>query len=197
MPFINKCGGGGGGNALDAIIDGTAKEIKSNVKTIPRYALYQFESMEALELLEVSVIPQRLAQYCTALKKINMPLATTAEDYAFGHCAALTEVNIPKVETLGSAFYSCTALAKLDLPNVTTITANAFQMCAALVAVIIRTNSVCSLGSTNIFTSTPIKSGSGYIYVPSALVSSYKSDSKWSTFAAKIRAIEDYPEICG
>ena len=65
-----------------------------------------------------------------------------------------------------------------------------------LVTVIIRTPTVATLSNTNalstkIFTGT----GAGYIYVPSALVEGYKSS--WSTFAEHIRAIEDYPEICG
>ena len=36
-----------------------------------------------------------------------------------------------------------------------------------------------------------------YIYVPRALVEDYKVATNWSTFADRIRAIEDYPEICG
>ena len=56
---------------------------------------------------------------------------------------------------------------------------------------------MATLGNTNAFSNTPIKSGNGYIYVPAALVDSYKADSKWSTYANQIRAIEEYPEICG
>ena len=56
---------------------------------------------------------------------------------------------------------------------------------------IIRSDTVCTLNSTNAFTGTP------YIYVPSALVNSYKTATNWSSYAAQIRAIEDYPEICG
>ena len=38
----------------------------------------------------------------------------------------------------------------------------------------------------------PIGQGTGYIYVPSALVNTYKSANYWSTYANQIRAIEDY-----
>jgi hypothetical protein len=44
---------------------------------------------------------------------------------------------------------------------------------------------------------TPIGKGTGYVYVPSALIETYKTATNWSTFAAQFRAIEDYPEICG
>jgi hypothetical protein len=53
------------------------------------------------------------------------------------------------------------------------------------------------LASPNAFNNTPIKSGTGYIYVPATLIDSYKSATNWSTYAAQFRAIEDYPEICG
>jgi hypothetical protein len=66
-----------------------------------------------------------------------------------------------------------------------------------LTTVILRVNKVCTLANVSAFNNTPIKNGSGYVYVPSALVDSYKAASNWSTYAAQIRAIEDYPEICG
>ena len=44
---------------------------------------------------------------------------------------------------------------------------------------------------------TKISSGSGYIYVPAALVDGYKAAGNWQNYADQIRAIEDYPEITG
>ena len=50
--------------------------------------------------------------------------------------------------------------------------------------------------STNPFGgSTPLAKGTGYIYVPRALLNDYKTAENWSTYAAQIRAIEDYPEL--
>ena len=80
---------------------------------------------------------------------------------------------------------------------VTSIAATAFDTCSALTTVILRKNQVCTLANVSAFNSTPIKSGTGYVYVPSALVDSYKTATNWSTYAAQIRAIEDYPDICG
>ena len=51
---------------------------------------------------------------------------------------------------------------------------------------------MATLSNTNAFSSTPIASGTGYIYVPRALVDSYKAASKWSTYANQFRALEDY-----
>jgi hypothetical protein len=55
-----------------------------------------------------------------------------------------------------------------------------------------RRTSVPSLSSTNAFAGTPIESGTGYIYVPAALIDSYKTETNWSAFAAQYRALEDY-----
>ena len=38
----------------------------------------------------------------------------------------------------------------------------------------------------------PIMKGEGYIYVPRALVDSYKVATNWSSWATQFRALEDY-----
>ena len=53
----------------------------------------------------------------------------------------------------------------------------------------LRSNTVVTLGSEDAFYFTPIEDGTGYIYVPSNLVDSYKSANGWSTYANQIRAI--------
>ena len=73
----------------------------------------------------------------------------------------------------------------------------AFASCYALTTLILCSGAMATLGDTSAFSSTPISSGTGYIYVPAALVDSYKAASNWSTYSNQIRAIEDYPEICG
>ena len=60
--------------------------------------------------------------------------------------------------------------------------------------------SVCVLDNSNAFTNTPIASGTGYIYVPYSLVSSYKTATNWTYFSSQISAIagsEDWeiPEV--
>lgn len=97
------------------------------------------------------------------------------------------------------AFYENKNLNKVDLPNVTSIGVDAFRYCTYLTALILRnTTQVCPLGSSTAFGNTYVEGATeGYIYVPSALVNAYKTAANWSTYANKIRAIEDYPEICG
>jgi hypothetical protein len=95
------------------------------------------------------------------------------------------------------AFYSCSELATVDLTAVTTIGQYAFYSCSKLVTLILRNTSLVSLQNNMALRETPIASGTGYIYVPSALVDSYKAATNWKNYANQIRAIEDYPEICG
>ena len=96
------------------------------------------------------------------------------------------------VKTENYLFIKCSELTIVDLPNVTSIGDFSFYQCAKLTSVILRSTTICRLSNTNAFTYSPIYSGSGYIYVPSSLVDTYKSASNWSAFASQFRALEDY-----
>lgn len=123
---------------------------------------------------------------------------TTVGAYAFQNCSGLTSVSFPNVTSIGDyAFNAAHKLAKADLPKVTSIGQHSFSAANALEALILRnTEKVCSLGSDAV-SYTKISSDSGYIYVPAALVDSYKAAANWQNYADQIRAIEDYPEITG
>ena len=124
--------------------------------------------------------------------------ATSVRGHCFAFCN-LTSVKLPNAYSVGTeAFIYCTSLTKVDFPAVT-IGSQAFVGCSALTALILRyTQKVCKLQSPDVFYgSSGIILGTGYIYVPAALVNSYKADADWSPYASQIRAIEDYPDICG
>jgi hypothetical protein len=98
------------------------------------------------------------------------------------------------VKTIGNyAFYNCKALTTADFSAVTSIQDCAFQKCSELSTLILRnTGVVASMYSTTVLGSTKIANGNGYIYVPSALLDSYKSKNQWSTYSAQFRTLEDY-----
>ena len=137
----------------------------------------------------------------TNISKADFPSATYIDAYAFSYCDNLTEVHIPKATYLSDyAFTGCSSMTTIDLPSVTIINRYAFSSCSQLNAVILRSNTVCALSAANAFYYTPIHYNTGvlgYIYVPKSLISSYKSATNWSIYANRLRAIEDYPEICG
>ena len=118
--------------------------------------------------------------------------------YGLAGCTKLTSVVLPAVRTTdGNSINGCSELIKADFSNLQNIRYSTFYSNKKLVALIIRTQVVAKLENTSAFKDTPIISGKGYVYVPSALVNSYKSATNWSTYADQIRAIEDYPDITG
>ena len=106
---------------------------------------------------------------------------------------SISEISSSSATSIGAAaFYSCSVLTTANFPVATSIGDSAFDSCSVLKSLLLRGNNVCTLSNANAFNSTPIASGTGYIYVPSALVEQYKAASKWSTYAAQFRALEDY-----
>lgn len=146
----------------------------------------------------VTKVKQYACYGCNSLVSVDLPKVTSIGLYAFYSCVNLVTVKMASLLTVNNyAFQSCSDLATADFASATKINNAAFQACGSLTALILRANSVCSLVAATVFNNTPIKSGTGYIYVPSSLVSKYQTASNWSTYAAQIRAIEDYPEITG
>ena len=107
-----------------------------------------------------------------------------------------------------NSFYECNNLKIADFHILEDIKGPAFAKTMNLYTMIIRTATKCNLSNSatgSLFGTKllsldfrgPIALGTGYIYVPAALVDAYKTDTEWSRFADQFRAIEDYPEICG
>lgn len=139
---------------------------------------------------------------CNKLVKANMPNVVDMGALAFQSCFELSQVNLDSAKLISvQAFAQNFALPKLRLPSVESISGGAFLNCHSLVTLIISNESVvCSLSNTDAFLNTPMtghNGKTGYIYVPRALVDSYKSATNWATLASQIRAIEDYPDITG
>lgn len=87
-------------------------------------------------------------------------------------------------------------IQKVWLPKITNIQYKDFNGCTAFVALILAKTTLVPLTDVNAFENSTVATGTGYIYVPSALVSEYKTATNWVTYASQIRAIEDYPDIC-
>lgn len=115
---------------------------------------------------------------------------------AFMGARWIKEIDLPNVTWVGgSAFEGCTRIEKADLHQVANIDARAFLGCTNLKSVILRRTDavVYVFDMTKTFYDEDI-----YFYVPASMVEQYKADKKWGVYyRSKIRAIEDYPEICG
>ena len=135
---------------------------------------------------EIEVIGNYAFYNCSALTSVSLPAATSIGSNAFGVCRALTSVSFPAATSIGNyAFGTCSALTSVSLPAATSIGGYAFYNCSKLTTLYIGTESdtVCTLSSTN-----AIPSSVTDIYVPEALVDSYKTATNWSSFADKIKA---------
>lgn len=107
---------------------------------------------------------------------------------------ALTEAHFPNATTalaLQTAFgnsssgYACAKLETLDIGNAYRINAQALMWCRNLTTLVLRRpDAICALANVNAFTDTPMRGYSGKngtIYVPQALIETYKSATNWST----------------
>ncbi len=212
--------GGGDTSVEDGLIERIITEYSnSRVTKIGNNVFYLYNTLTKADFPAVTSIGNYAFYYCSKLSTANFPVATSIGSSAFYACSTLKKADFPAVTSIGdsafyrcgfstanfpvatsigdSAFERCSSLTKADFPAVTSIVDYAFYYCSRLNALILRSETMCKLSNTNAFTNTPIESGTGYIYVPSALLASYQAATNWSTFSAQFRAIEDYPDICG
>lgn len=198
-----ESGGGGGAENLDVVLAEQEALIAE---------LKQVLTEKAISDIEMSLITREITEY-------SSPLVTYVGPYAFSG-TKITSLHLPALKEIGGyAFYENTTLKSMVFPSLlvvpynglrqakglatadfhvlTEIGANGFYQCTNLETLIIRTSTLCKLASGSTLTASKILSGTGYIYVPSVLVDSYKVATNWSAVANQFRAIEDYPDICG
>lgn len=210
----------------DAIISRTITEYSNpNLTTLGDYTFYQCKSFTSLNCPNLTKIG-KYALSETGMTVLDLPLVKEAGENAFaptmsGTRQGFISVNLPLLSKIGSyAFRYNNNLEEITLPSLktTNTTFRVFQNCSKLKradlgpvvqlysywfantsisTLILRGSTVAQLYNINVFDDTPIKSGTGYIYVPKDLEETYKTTTNWATYANQIRAIEDYPDICG
>ena len=187
--------GGGGEDPLRIFLEGSITAIDSNADKIVDSGCRSLKNLASVNLPESIVIGSYAFYGCNALTYVNIPKATTVNSYAFYNCSSLEEISLPLASTIPtSCFSQCVKLKKLDLGAAASIGGNGLSYCTNLETIILRkTNGVATLNSTSLSNA----NFDGYVYVPKALLDGYKTAVNWATHADRIRAIEDYPEICG
>ena len=167
------------------------------VTSIDDYAFYSCKALPEISLPLVETVGVSAFWGCTSLSSVEFPNATTLEDRALQGCTNLTSYNLPKLTTLGNyGFYEC-PLSRITLSEITSIGGEYLCcFCRNLTAfVITNEDKVCALtNSQNIFLGTPIRSGAGFIYVPDALLTSYKTATNWVTVKNYIKPLSELPD---
>lgn len=224
---VASSGGGSDEEIINNMLTRGFTEFSSDATSIGHYVFCECRSLTDINFPNLTSIGNYAFSYCTALTDVDFPNVTsigfqsffqcwdlenvslpniaTIPTQSFGGCSALTTIDFSSAISIGSyAFNGCNALITADFPLATSIAANAFGSCRKLTALILRSETMCTIANTNAFnycyrilgtyhsTYNPDSAKDGYIYVPRALVDTYKADSVWSTFATQFRALEDY-----
>ncbi|WP_102342273.1 leucine-rich repeat domain-containing protein [Galactobacillus timonensis] len=150
-------------------------------------------NMTSIEMPNVEYMGDYALSYCAA-SAISVPKLATCGPGVFENCPKIKEIDLPKLAVVPYAtFRHCTSLVSVKIPIATTIGQEAFEYCSALSTIVIsQSDSVCALGAQNALSATAISNGTGAIYVPDALVDSYKTATNWSTYADYIKPLSEY-----
>jgi hypothetical protein len=157
------------------------------------------KNLVKVDLPLVTELSESTFSACPNLSSVNLPALTKMAASNFGSCGKLKKICLPELTTwvgYGYGFNNGNVLEKVVLPKLTSqIGPYDFNGCKTLTALVLGANTVVPLTNANAFTSSAIKNGTGYIYVPAAQLEAYKAATNWSTLATQFRAIEDYPGI--
>ena len=168
------------------------------VTSIGGYAFYKCTSLESIDATLLKSAGTYAFSY-TKLSKIDFPVLETITTYTFSDITVPTTVCLPSLTSAAnSSFRNSKGITSVDFAIASKVDNLAFYFCNGLETLILRkADKICTLQNTNALSSTKIANGTGYIYVPRALLEDYKTATNWSSFASQFRAIEDYPDICG
>lgn len=170
------------------------------VKTIGNYAFRYCYGLTGDLVLPTTCtsIGQYSFANCDGIETFTAPgsittLGTYTWNGASGHVMAMRECHLPHLGTSialnlnwGSttAANACQHLEICDIGNAKSIAANTFANCYKLQTLIMRRTTVTTCANVSAFLNTPIRgrnSMTAKIYVPSALIDTYKAASVWKT----------------
>ena len=167
------------------LISGGVFQNFSNVTGISTFAInfgsgsYVFRNCYELENLSVQIgygsIRGSAFYNCYKLPNFSFPLVFPDGDQStFYNCSALSQITMDGGRIGASTFYNCSSLESLYFLGAST--------------------TVPQLGNINAFQNTPMSNSAylghyGSIYVPSAMVASFKAATNWITYSNRITAL--------
>lgn len=168
---VNVSGGGGGGITVDEIAERTISGVVSG---------------------SASIVGTNAFQACSSITAAYFPSAKSIGVSAFANCTMLQSVSFPLASRIGSsAFWFCSSLSVASFPSLRSLYGSAFSGCSMLMSVYLLSTTMATLNNSNVFSNTPMLNSTytgsfGSIYVPSSLLSSYKTANNWSYYSARI-----------
>ena len=203
---VNVTGSSGGTDTsfTDAAMGTLTTIDDDSITSLRQYAFAYITGLKTARLSGVTAMPNSVFRECPNLESVDLSNVTgTLGAYTFMNCSKLKTINVSNaINSSTSLCNGCVELERVEFGNMNTIGTTAFSGCTKLTTLIIRggrSNGTTppNLSNANAFNNTPIANGTGFVYVKKSLLSAYQSATNWSTYAAQIRAIEDYPDICG
>ena len=174
-----------GSNAF-AYCDSLTSASFPECTTIDARAFYHCDSLTAVDFPACTTIGVSAFTTCVNLTAVDFPACTTIGGSAFMGCTQLVSVSFPNCVSIGSSAFRGAQFSEINLPNCEYIGSSAFVSCTNLQIIYLMAASVCRLAGSTAFSGTNIGANIGQIFVPSALVSSYKTASGWSYFKNRI-----------
>ena len=154
---------------------------------------YNCTSLSQISLPVCSYLSRHAFFTCHKLSQVSLPICEYIGEYAFYDCIKLSQVSLPVCKYIANnAFDFCWILSQVSLPMCSYIGSSAFCNCDSLSIITLGYSGVCSLYDSKVFSNTLITRSTGSIYVPSSLVSAYKSASVWRFYT---RIIQSYPGL--
>ncbi len=171
----------------------TSLTMPDGFTSVPTYMFSGCSLLTTVDLNDVTTLNTFAFTSCTTLASVTAPALQTVKSNAFYRNYALTSINLPAAVTIQeNAFNECTNLVTVDLGSgLTTLGNKCFNNTPAFGTLIIRNpDAVVSLNTTlNSYSAQPKPD----IYVPTALVDSYKTTSPWSNYVDYIKDLADLP----
>ncbi len=173
--------------APDVTTFGTAASGTS----VGAYTFYSCSNLESIYFPKLTAYGSGGYQfaYCSKLTTINLP--SGCGQHMFEYCTGLVNAVLRGSATWNSyGFSGCTNLEVVDT-SVTALKTYEFSGCTKFKTLILRrTASAATLSNINTFNETPFASGGtgGTLYVPSALIDTYKAAARWTTLFGDSRA---------
>ena len=171
--------------------------LNPEITSISSNAFYYTRNLQKLNLPDaITGIGESAFRQCINLSLTKLPNSLmNMGTYCFSNCSKLAIKEIPEgvTELLNSTFAMCTSLTEITIKgNIKKLNYGVFNGCSNLSKLVMpNITAVPTLLSTDAFSSTPIMSKTGAIYVPDNLVESFKSASNWSYFGDSIKPLSE------
>lgn len=168
----------------------TSITLPDGMKTVPAYMFSNCASLTSVDLNDVKTLGNFAFSGCSLLSSVTAPAVVTVGEDAFYRNYALLSIELPVVEVIkANAFTESSNLQSVDLgSSIRSMGQDCFNNIQTMQAIYIRNGAaICTLNTR--FTNYPAHP-KPLIYVPAALVDSYKGAPGWSNYKDYIRGLD-------